>query len=429
MIEQPLFGQRVRQVRRRSGLSQAQIAGTEMSASYISLVESGRRTPSIELARTIADRLGVPLGELTGPEGEPQRRGWRLQLVGQLIAAGTARNGGDHAAARDQLLAVIEQAADPEDEDIAWEARCLLAEVLVELGENEQSESLLRELIEHPITVSTAHLRARVAGSLAELTRLASRLKESVEIAEEALDAAQFLDATSPEKIQLQLTLTAAHAVMGEHRRAEAISDELVKIVSDVVSLHQRATILWTAAGARFIGGDAATALTLLDRAFEQLTPAVDLRRWATLCRSAAAVRLSTDDTTDEAESLLRRSRQVLELAGRPYDLVLLTGIEALMLLKRGDTAGALEKMAVVERAEEVCPLHQAGLLVAAARVFGAADRSAEATSAYRRAAALYEQAGAYKPALEIWRELSGFMETGTGGPPTAAGWHAISLP
>ncbi|HEY8532676.1 MAG TPA: helix-turn-helix domain-containing protein [Micromonospora sp.] len=429
MIEQPLFGQRVREARRRSGLSQAQIAGTEMSASYISLVESGRRTPSIELARTIADRLGVPLGELTAPEGEPQRRGWRLQLVGQLIAASSARTGGDPAAARDKLLAVIEQASDPEHEDIAWEARCLLAEVLIELGDNAQSESLLRELVNHPITTGTAHLRARVAGLLAELARQAGRLQESAQTAKEALESAQLLDATSTEKIQLQLTLTATLAVLGEHHQAQAVANDLVKIVSDVVCRQQRATILWTAAGAHYLSGHATRALDLLDRAFEQLTPAVDLRRWAALCRSAAAMRLSMDDTTREADNLLRWARQVLELAGRRLDILLLTGIEALMLLRNGNISGALDKVAALEETDDVTPLHQAGLLVATARVRGAARQTAEATSAYRRAAALYEQAGAYKPALEIWRELSEFMESGSVGPSTAEGWHAIALP
>lgn len=40
------FGQRVRERRRQLGRSQTELAGTRLSASYLSLLESGRRRPT-----------------------------------------------------------------------------------------------------------------------------------------------------------------------------------------------------------------------------------------------------------------------------------------------------------------------------------------------------------------------------------------------
>ncbi|WTL69982.1 helix-turn-helix transcriptional regulator (plasmid) [Streptosporangium sp. NBC_01495] len=63
------LGQRVRYLRRRWGMSQAELAGTELSDSYVSLIETGKRVPTREVIQLLADRLGVHprLLEIGGP--------------------------------------------------------------------------------------------------------------------------------------------------------------------------------------------------------------------------------------------------------------------------------------------------------------------------------------------------------------------------
>src|SRR5258708_521486 len=57
----PTLGDRVRSARRDAGLSQAQLAGDELTKGFISQIESGLVRPSIRSLQHIASRLGRPL--------------------------------------------------------------------------------------------------------------------------------------------------------------------------------------------------------------------------------------------------------------------------------------------------------------------------------------------------------------------------------
>src|SRR5829696_7996180 len=73
-------GTRIRALRLEKGMSQADVAEGMLSASYVSLVESGRRQPAIAALTHIADRLGVDTGFLRdGIDAEARRRA-RLAL-------------------------------------------------------------------------------------------------------------------------------------------------------------------------------------------------------------------------------------------------------------------------------------------------------------------------------------------------------------
>ncbi|GAA2119737.1 helix-turn-helix domain-containing protein [Actinomadura alba] len=64
-------GERVRDLRLSRRLSQAQLAGHDLSDSYISLIESGKRTPTPAVLRLLAERLGCTaeyLSEGIAPE-------------------------------------------------------------------------------------------------------------------------------------------------------------------------------------------------------------------------------------------------------------------------------------------------------------------------------------------------------------------------
>src|SRR3954471_9204509 len=88
-------GERVRDLRLTRRLSQAQLAGHDLSDSYISLIESGKRTPTPAVLRLLAERLGCTaeyLSEGIAPEQrthlEVRERHANLALLsGELTAA------------------------------------------------------------------------------------------------------------------------------------------------------------------------------------------------------------------------------------------------------------------------------------------------------------------------------------------------------
>jgi tetratricopeptide (TPR) repeat protein len=67
-----VLGRRIRALRLRLGLSQQQLAGPELSRSFICLVEQGKCNPSSETLRLIAERLGKPVSYFFA-EAEPDQ--------------------------------------------------------------------------------------------------------------------------------------------------------------------------------------------------------------------------------------------------------------------------------------------------------------------------------------------------------------------
>jgi len=55
------LGRLVREARKARGMTQADLAGEEFTASFISQVERGLTAPSLKSLRIIASRLGLPM--------------------------------------------------------------------------------------------------------------------------------------------------------------------------------------------------------------------------------------------------------------------------------------------------------------------------------------------------------------------------------
>lgn len=82
-VTDPLvLGRRIRYARRAAGLTlKALAADVGSTTSHLSLVENGRREPRLSLLSSLAERLGVPPGELLSPEPPPDRRsGLEIEL-------------------------------------------------------------------------------------------------------------------------------------------------------------------------------------------------------------------------------------------------------------------------------------------------------------------------------------------------------------
>ncbi|HEY8478198.1 MAG TPA: helix-turn-helix domain-containing protein [Spirillospora sp.] len=135
-------GERVRNLRLTRRLSQAQLAGHDLSDSYISLIESGKRTPTPTVLRMLAERLGCTPEYLA--EGvEPEQR---AHLEVRERHAHLALLRGDPAAAEAGFEEVISRSDDP---DLTARARWGRARALEELGRTEQAIALFEELREH----------------------------------------------------------------------------------------------------------------------------------------------------------------------------------------------------------------------------------------------------------------------------------------
>ncbi|MCZ0972905.1 helix-turn-helix transcriptional regulator [Streptomyces albulus] len=81
-------GRRIKELRVSAGMTQHELAGPDISASYISLVERGKRIPSGRALKILAGRLGVGMADISGGAARAESAGRvrRLDLVGRLVA-------------------------------------------------------------------------------------------------------------------------------------------------------------------------------------------------------------------------------------------------------------------------------------------------------------------------------------------------------
>jgi transcriptional regulator with XRE-family HTH domain len=64
----PAFGQRLRELRRQAGLSQEEVAHrARLHVTYLSDLERGKQTPTLDVVNRLATALKVTLAELFAP--------------------------------------------------------------------------------------------------------------------------------------------------------------------------------------------------------------------------------------------------------------------------------------------------------------------------------------------------------------------------
>lgn len=65
MDKKGLLGKRIREIRKRQGLSQERLAErASISAQYVSNIERGKENPTLDLLLRVADALKVSLGQM-----------------------------------------------------------------------------------------------------------------------------------------------------------------------------------------------------------------------------------------------------------------------------------------------------------------------------------------------------------------------------
>ncbi|MDJ1136545.1 helix-turn-helix transcriptional regulator [Streptomyces iconiensis] len=423
MIEQPAFGQRAKEIRRSRSLSQEDVAGGDISPSYVSLVESGRRIPSVRAAGVIAERLGVALDELCAPEPREQARSNRIELVGQLVAARSCHLAGDLRLARAQLETFLENAVGTGVEELRWEALWELATVLGKLHEAEGHERMLKALLADQITVSAPLLRARVNTELAVMLKNTGRLTEAVAPAEEAVRDTGGLEGTRAEHIQARVTLLSVYTDTGEWHRNHELGEELYRHADGLPEGRLKATLFWAVGGSRYLERHPDDARGLLARAAESLGTQADPAT-RTRLTSARVLLAHATGHTGEARELLEAHRHDMESTD-PTDRAWLT----VLGLTLGVPVPGADGRTDSDPREDwsvLPPLDRARctmLLARARRTAGTADTAVTAEAAFRDAAARYEKAGAYRLAMAAWREL----EDGTDASGTDAGGEPVT--
>jgi tetratricopeptide (TPR) repeat protein len=403
------LGRRVLDLRRRKGISQAELApAAHISPAYLSLVEQGKRRPSPAVIRGLAEQLGTtPEYLATGRAGEPRTLEVDLRF-GELALAS-----GDAATARDRFAAVLDEAGrlgapyDPE----RYEALYGLARALMGLGDLTAAIRGLEDLLAVPELPSTVN-RTSVKVSLCRAYMQSGDLGRAIDLGEAALteEGAGYGQFVSEEHTELTSTLVGAYRERGDLTRAAMLIDSAVIAADASGSLSARGAAYWNAAAIAAARGDSRVAVRYAERALALYGELGNARAAACLRSNVAAYAICLPGADlDAAEVQLRQALHELhEAAVGPNELAdtELSLARVHLLAGRADRAveQAREALARVDRG---APLEYARVLAVLAAALVATGDEAEALAAYQDAATLLDGVGASRHAAQIWRELA----------------------
>lgn len=307
VLQQPLFGRRLRTLRVEQGLSQVQLAGAEFSPAYLSRLESGSRPPTERVIAHLCKTLQVSPSAFHAPVGSPLARALAdVVTVGELPGM---------AAALEKALLQDQDA----DAMLRWQAQWLLARCYQQQGRLSEELELLQEMVAladrtglpEPCVRSRVNLarRLRAAG---DLTRAREHLRDGLALAE---------DHSLPYRdiIETLLTLVSVDTESGRIVQARANADRLTDTLPEEVPLRLRVEVLWTTASVRARQGDRAAAVAAMTRALDALPSSEDPLLWMRLRLAAASMYLRLDSRdTDEARTLLGEAATVAGIVGLP---------------------------------------------------------------------------------------------------------------
>lgn len=398
------FGQRLRRRREHAGLSQVALAGEVLHPSYVSLLESDRRSPTAAVVKVLAARLGILPAELTGDFVD--------DLGEQLLLADAAVGTGRPAEAITLLEGVVTTlrpdrlAEDPK----AFRAGQVYATALERSGRLDDATSMWERLRAVAETAPGRLPWLPVVGALVRCYREAGDLARAVDLGEAALRRyselhLEGLDGHSA----LVSTLAGTYSERGDHLRAKVVLDDLIAQTEQSGSLDERGYAYWNAAITAAERGQVGEGLRLADRAAALLSTGDDVRSRARLQMTKAWLLLAErPPDASTARRILRAALpEVRQHAGAPDVAGAETELARCeLLLGRADVARRLAQSAL-KRLPEEHRLERARALTALGAALVASGDTAAGVAELEAAAHALSRVEAPRQAAAVWRQLS----------------------
>ncbi|MEU6734438.1 helix-turn-helix domain-containing protein [Streptomyces physcomitrii] len=325
-VKQPEFGRRLKQLRLDRGVKQTELAGRQVSASYVSRLEAGNRLPSAQALHHLASRLGTTVEELIGDDGaaDAERQDFEAAICGLLAQAATALREGDH----HRVVEMLEPHAVPHEGDGSvwrWHLLWTLADAYGRMRALPERVRTLRQLLSVIAHWDEDSVHATVLTQLSRDERALGRIDAALEAGEQAVVAAR--QAPAPVRARALMALIAAETEAGATARAGERVPGLLGL-TDAIAAKTAAQAYWTCAGVRVRQGRADEGDQLMQRALATLDSHDDLAEWARLRMAAGALRLRCG-RSDGVQEWIDEAATALRLVGGPAQLASLLALTA----------------------------------------------------------------------------------------------------
>ncbi|MBB5869057.1 tetratricopeptide (TPR) repeat protein [Allocatelliglobosispora scoriae] len=401
------FPRRLRALRTARGITQRQLAGDNLSVSYVSLLETGRRSPGPEVLQQLADRLSCSVEELRGDIETSATRPAALAVrFGQLaLESGRAEEALDH-------FGTVLRTTDL-DPLLRSDARIGAARALEAAGRLEEAarayETLVQEAIDAPTYLASLGVVLSWCGCLFEL----GQLNRVVEVGVGAMQQFDRLDAwDSDGAIQLLATVASAHFELGDVGQAERLLQEGLARANRMHSPRARASVLWNASQIASERGRHREALDLAEEALAYFRHGSDRRSTARLLGAYGYLLLRQDPPRPvEAKEALQEALAGLTDSGRGFDRGSILVEISRSHLMIGDPSSAVDaaRQSLVEAGPEAT-LQGAQARTALGAALAAIGDADGATVEFARAAEELGRIHANREAARAWAELGNVL-------------------
>jgi tetratricopeptide (TPR) repeat protein/DNA-binding XRE family transcriptional regulator len=403
----PDFAHRLRALRKARNMTQRELAGTALSVSYVSLLEAGRRTPTGETLRELAQMLGCSVAELTGESDTPTARPPALNLVhGQL-----ALEAGEVDQAREHFQSVL--TVPDVDPPTRAEAILGIARAMEKQGRLEEAarayEGLVQQAVDTPAYLATLQVVISWARCLHEM----GELHRAIEVGMGAIEELDRLDAWhSDASIELLATVAGAYAELGDIRQAERLLREGLEKADHMHSPRARAAVLWNSSQLACDRGRYKEALNLAAEALAYFQQDKDSRNAARLQTVYGYILLQQDPPDPvQAHRVLEQALAGLTGIGRGFDRgYVLTELSRARLMQ-GDGEGAVEaaERSLTELGPEAV-LERARAEAALAAALAATGERERSKATFAQAARTLNGIKASRQASRVWAELGNML-------------------
>ncbi|GAA2851496.1 hypothetical protein GCM10010517_09110 [Streptosporangium fragile] len=312
-----MVGQRIKAVRRQRGLSQAQLAHPELSDSYVSLIESGKRTPTPAVLELLAEKLDCSLTYLiNGVTAEQMQEIERALSYAQL-----AMENGEVAEARTRYAELLADGGLAGLPQLWQDAEYGLALATEACGDLDEAIALLDRLCENDAATMSPERRIAAAVALSRCHREQGDLARAVHVPEQILGG-PVRPAWTDGLVRLGGQLLAAYVSRGDLLRARQFSAELLAAAETLGSPLSLTLAHWGAAIVAVESGQADEAVAHVERAMAIQSEYSDPRRLARLRGDYAQVMLTVRPMQAEAwcDVLLKVESELAESSANPMD-------------------------------------------------------------------------------------------------------------
>lgn len=324
MTEESSFGARLKALRLQRGLSQAALAGEEISTGYLSRLESGARQPTDRVIAYFAKKLEVDRSAFDTLPGSSS--------LAQGLSIATSS---DNDEAFDDLINVLATAQD-EDPLLRWQALWLITRYWNRRGERTEEQASSEELSKVADELELPALQCRSRTQLARCLRSSGQIARALELAVSAYHVAKQAELSVSDTGTALLALVSVEAEVGRLPDARAHAQELVELVAGR-SGTLRVEALWSAATVCSRYGDDEAAHDYLKQAMQALDSRVDPVLWARLRLAAASLYLqSRPALTEQARTCLTEAETALSLVGTPVQQQELLVLQAHLAFEEG---------------------------------------------------------------------------------------------